>query len=113
MILGCPAQGAIRLKITNSPPEHLGHALGIAWKTADRILPYLEVYVLPVMRRLGHLRASGVVGRTLARVAAHEVVHYLGQRHDHDDAGILQTSFTIGELAGYDRESLTLQEQKP
>jgi hypothetical protein len=102
----CAARDAIRLNILNSAPRLHGHALGIARKKAGRILPDLELYVQPVILRLGHLRVSGVVGRTLARIAAHEMVHYLDQRHDHDEAGILQPSFTIAQLAGYDSESL-------
>lgn len=99
-----PAAGAaailpLRLKVEDRPhAAHPGDALGSARRNgAGEILPEFAVYVAPVARLVG-TRLPGVLGRSLARVAAHELGHYLGQRERHDREGLMSEFFTGPQL---------------
>ena len=75
------------------PPSVLGAALS----RGDVILPKLAVFADPVM---SYTQAAGwnVVGRALARVAAHEVRHFLDQTDGHRPHGLMQAAFHPTEL---------------
>ena len=76
-----------------SAPRHYPGALGLARRSSGEILPQIEVYLSPVLRALEDARAPGIVGRALARAAAHELEHYRQQRSEHDPAGVLAERF--------------------
>ncbi len=76
-------------------------ALGLAYRADGAILPRLELFVDPVMR----LTRAGdweTLGRALARVAAHELLHYRRQSGDHDPHGLLQARLSAAELVSED-----------
>ncbi|MCL6546579.1 MAG: hypothetical protein K6T61_15265 [Bryobacteraceae bacterium] len=104
-------QQAVRVIFRFDPPARYGAALGLAWFAQDRVLPVVEVYLNPVLRTLGPARSAEIVGRALARVAAHEVAHYALQRLDHDSSGLLHPRFASVQLAGKDPTSFLLSQQ--
>ena len=72
--------------------------LGRAALESGRIMPVLEVYVEPVVSLIGHVRSSRRIGRALARVAAHEVRHYIRQDPGHFHYGLMREGFYGHEL---------------
>lgn len=72
-------------------------ALGLAHTANGAILPRLEVFVDPVMR-LTQAADWNTLGRALARVAAHELLHYRDQTAEHDAHGLLQARLTPHDL---------------
>ena len=75
------------------PPD----ALGLAHSERGLILPRLEVLVGAVMR-LTKAGDRETLGRALARVAAHELLHYQRQTGDHDAHGLMQARLTPADL---------------
>ncbi|MEZ5361292.1 MAG: hypothetical protein R2748_02845 [Bryobacterales bacterium] len=76
-------------------------ALGLAYRGNGEILPRLEVFVEPVLR----LTRAGdweTVGRALARVAAHELMHYGRQSDQHSTHGLMQARLSASELINED-----------
>src|SRR5262245_25968221 len=52
------------------------------------ILPFFRIDCNLLMRVLGSRVENAVLGRALARLAAHEIYHIVAQTTDHQDAGI-------------------------
>ena len=96
----CEAQ-VIRLTIEGRRDGVPANVLGVALRRGDVILPYLAVFVEPVIE---YTRAGGwnSVGRALARVAAHEVRHFLEQRANHAPHGLMQAAFHPRTLSDAD-----------
>lgn len=96
-VLPCesPSPEALRLRVKARPQaEQPADALGAARiNQQGRILPECAVYVSPVAQLVG-TRLPAVLGKSLARVAAHELGHYLHQREQHDHDGLMTESFT-------------------
>ena len=92
------ASSDVLLSVVDSRPGIPADALGLAFRASSgAILPRLEIFVDPVARLTG----AGdwqVLGRALARVAAHELLHYSRQTGDHDAHGLLQSRLTPSEL---------------
>ncbi|MGQ9634841.1 MAG: hypothetical protein ACUVXB_11425 [Bryobacteraceae bacterium] len=103
---------SVRLIFRFDPPARYGAALGLAWCAQDRVLPVVEVYLNPVLRTLAGARSGEIVGRALARVAAHEVAHYVLQRLDHDASGLLNPRFSPVELAAVDSSAFLLSKSE-
>jgi hypothetical protein len=85
------------LTVLGSRPEAPSDALGLAYRGNGTILPRLEVFVDPVMR-LTRAADWQTLGRALARVAAHELLHYRRQTDEHDASGLFQARLTPTEL---------------
>jgi hypothetical protein len=100
--IGPCGPGRLRIALRFDPPARFSRALGLTWHAGERVLPAVEVYLNPILRALGEARTPGIVGRALARVAAHEVVHYGMQRLDHDSTGLLRPAFDPVILRGED-----------
>lgn len=92
--------GCIQIRIRATPPPRYPTALGLAYREADRILPRIDVYMRPIERILGGALHARAVGRAVARVAAHELAHYLQQRTSHDCDGLLRPGFDHPFLTG-------------
>lgn len=75
--------------------------LGAARRRGGEILPPLAVFVDPVMEFTG-ANDWRVVGRALARIAAHEVRHYTAQRTTHAARGVMRPRFPSRELKSPD-----------
>lgn len=103
----CPS-AEVRLTIEAKPaPEHDG-ALGAARRSGDRIEPDLYVFVEPVSRLL-YSRLPYYVGKALARVASHELAHYLKQQGRHEHDGVLTAYLTPGRLMAADSSSFRVR----
>lgn len=98
---GCEPD-SIRLSVFRQAAGRESDALGAARVEGAAIAPQLEVYLDRVVALLPESQCWNVIGRALARVAAHEVAHYLNQGAEHDEAGLLQARFSAHELAGED-----------
>jgi len=94
----CAAQPAIELTIRQTPPARYRTALGLAFRRGGQVLPQLELYVTPVVRLLDGQQTAGIVGRALARVAAHETLHFLRQQSHHDRDGLMKAVFRPADL---------------
>jgi hypothetical protein len=93
-----PSSETITITVRTSPPDPYPKALGLAWRSGNRILPRLEVYVNSLMRIFGGRIAPSELGRALARIVVHELLHYTRQRSDHDAAGIFNESLGPADL---------------
>lgn len=89
--------------------EDPGRPLGITHVSDGRILPFVEVNctrIATLMRHRAGVRPpaidSGIVGRALARVAAHEIYHVLSNRPDHDTGGLAKAALSYYDLYGYE-----------
>lgn len=60
----------------------------------DRIIRMLR----PTLDPLSMPLRQTMLGRALARVAAHEIYHILAQTPDHDESGVAKASFSAGDL---------------
>lgn len=98
---GCEPD-SIRLTIYQQAAGRKGDALGGARVEGSAIAPRLEVYVDRVIALLPETQCWTVIGRAMARVAAHEVAHYLDQRAEHEERGLLRERFSATDLAGED-----------
>ena len=93
-LASAPCKGpVVSLVISTHPPARYARALGLAHRTGDRIFPQLEIYTQPILKMLGERTSAAQLGRALARVAAHELGHYLRQQVHHDDKGLMRASF--------------------
>lgn len=99
----CTAEGRrIQLKVLAEAPEHLHNVLGQAYRRHERIEPLLNVYYESLVRYLGHPNNAYAIGRAVARVAAHEVKHFLDQDPSHCSHGLLRSGFGAWELMAAD-----------
>lgn len=98
----CPE---IRIRIQAQGQKEVS-ALGATRVLNGRIQPELEIYVTPVATLI---RSSlpVLLGRAMARVAAHEIGHYLLQESDHSD-GLMSESFTAAHLLVKDHRSFRI-----
>jgi len=79
----------------------LGPAVSIVI-SGDRVLPALSIYTQPVLKIIGEQASAAQLGRALARVAAHELGHYLLQQIHHNHEGLMRASFESSELGSED-----------
>ena len=100
----CPADSPrLQLAVSREPPDHLAGILGLARRRSDGMEPTLRVFHLPLVRYLGAPNNASVIGRAVARVAAHEVAHFLNQQPHHCANGLLRARFPAYELAARNR----------
>jgi hypothetical protein len=93
---------AISLVISAHAPARYARALGLARRHGARVFPELHVYQEPVRRIIGQQASAVQFGRALARVAAHELGHYLLQETPHEETGLMRASFQTAQLASED-----------
>jgi hypothetical protein len=98
---GCEPD-AIRLSLFPKAQIHDADVLGAARVERSRIAPRLEIYLDRVVAMMPETRCWNVVGRALARVAAHEVAHFIGQDRRHTEAGLMRAHFSGSQLASED-----------
>ena len=92
----------IHLLIKGEPPNGLEGILGLARRKRDRIEPQLQVFYGSLVRYLGEPNAAEAIGRAVARVAAHEVTHFIEQQPHHCQQGLLQAMLSAYELLAAD-----------
>ena len=98
LVFGKCSETGIRISIRSHAPAQYPTALGLAFTAGGRVLPALELYTANILRRLQGHAGSELFGRALAKVAFHEIQHYLRQERDHDGAGLFSESLTAGQL---------------
>jgi hypothetical protein len=98
---GCQPD-AIRLSLYERGDGREADVLGAARVEGSRIAPTLEIYLDRVVALLPESNCWNTVGRALARVAAHEVAHFLDQDQRHAESGLLRSRFTGMQLASDD-----------
>ena len=100
----CAPDGPLmRLTISAEAPEGLDGVLGLAYRRSGRVQPILKVFHGPLMRYIGEPNNAYAIGRALARVAAHEASHFLGQQTHHCRIGLMRAVLPPFELAAKDR----------
>lgn len=105
--------GSVRITMRSKPPAEEASALGAARRKDGRILPELELYVDGVTQ-LVNVRLPGVIGRALARVATHEMAHYLYQEGGaHADAGLMMERLGAAHLLAANRRFFRLAPPRP
>ena len=98
---GCQPD-AIRLSLYERGGSRDADVLGAARVEGSRIAPRLEIYLDRVVAMLPESHCWDTVGRALARVAAHEVAHFLEQDQRHAETGLLRSRFSSAQLASDD-----------
>lgn len=99
----CPAAGRrIQLEVQAEAPEYPVNVLGQAYRRRERIEPLLKVYYGSLVRYLGHPNNAYAIGRAVARVAAHETMHFLDQDPSHCSHGLRRSGFGAWELMASD-----------
>ena len=95
--LSCANQepSLIRLRVDEAGPDEAPDALGAAVRRDGRITPELRVFVGPIARLVG-TRLPYLLGLAMARVAAHELGHYLRQDDSHDHDGEIMSAVLTG-----------------
>jgi len=97
-----PQPDTVRIFVLPDPRGSRWSALGVAYVSNSEVLPLIELYSNRIGEYLGGLRSPYVVGRALARVAAHELAHYLLQDPGHESEGLLRPRFPHWMLADPD-----------
>jgi hypothetical protein len=94
--------GIIQLTVTSDAPQPLSDVLGRAYSAGNSIAPRLEVFLDPVMDLMKDVHCWSIIGRALARVAAHEMGHFADQKAIHRERGLMKAGFTGTELSSSD-----------
>jgi len=97
-----PEPNTVRLSVLPSPRATHKSALGVAYVSDSEVLPVIELYLKRLSEYLGWRRSPYVIGRALARVAAHELAHYVLQDPGHESDGLLRPRFPEWMLADPD-----------
>lgn len=92
------APGDIRLAIRPGIFTEQPEALGLARLDNGKVAPDLAVFPDAIAARLANPANSTMLGRALARVASHEVIHYLDQSPGHHATGLMREMFSSDEL---------------
>ena len=92
------SERVIHVLLRKAGPATERDALGRAALESGSIMAVLEVYVEPVVGLIGQIRSSRRIGRALARVAAHEVRHFIRQDPGHYHYGLMREGFSGHEL---------------
>ena len=90
---GCVRSSDVVVTVRDRRPRLPEDVLGLAVRRGEGISPNLEVFLDPVRAVTGS-KSWDTLGRALARVAGHELLHYLLQRIDHDADGLFGARLT-------------------
>jgi hypothetical protein len=106
--------GDVRLQVKSMPPTE-SSALGAARVRDGRVLPTIEIYATSISA-LMRSTLPALVGRGMARVAAHEIGHYVLQSTSHSK-GLMTEYYTAAHLLVKDnrpfRIPLVAQNREP
>ena len=100
---GCSARAGfdVLLTVLDERAGIPADALGLAHRRQGVILPKVEVFVEPVVQ-LTRATDKETLGRALARVAAHELLHYRYQSDQHRTHGLMAARLSPAELLSED-----------
>ena len=94
--------GEVRLAIQPGLFGERPEALGLARLDNGKVAPDLAVFPDAIAARLANPASSSMLGRALARVASHEIIHYLDQSPGHHADGLMREVFSSDELTSED-----------
>ena len=100
-------------------PAHLAGPVSLADTSISdgHVLPFFHIDCSRVIAMLGSQTAPPILGRALARVAAHEIYHIVAQTAEHQERGVAKPSFSSRDLTAarfeLDSWSLDLMRLKP
>jgi hypothetical protein len=79
------------------------------------ILPFFRIDCPSLIRMLGAPVESAVLGRALARLAAHEIYHIVAQTVEHSKTGVTKASFSIQDLTAtpFELDASSLAHMQP
>jgi hypothetical protein len=79
------------------------------------VLPFFRIDCFRVVGMLGPQIEPAVLGRALARVAAHEIYHIVAQTAEHQEKGVAKASFSARDLtaARFDLDVRSLAFMRP
>ena len=83
-----PAGAVVTVTLRATPPRRYPQALGLARRRGDMIEPAIELYIRPLLQLSGGRISARDLGSALARVLAHELLHYTRQSAAHDLEGL-------------------------
>ncbi len=89
--------GSVTITLRQQPPDEESLALGRTYRSRGRLAPEIELFVNPTAQLIG-TRLSGVLGRALARVATHELGHWLSQESGHATRGVMMERLSAAHL---------------
>ena len=94
----CSERAVVKLHITESGSPEEPSALGSAVRKGGRIEPIITIFAGPIAQLVG-TRLPYLHGVAMARIAAHELGHYLRQDSSHDrDGGIMSARLSGPKL---------------
>lgn len=99
--------GAVSITFRAEPIEGEGSALGATRRRNGHLVGEIEIFVDPTAQLL-RTRLPAPLGRALARVATHELGHWLGQVSEHSSQGIMMERLSAAHLLAPDRGTLRL-----
>ena len=94
--------GVVTIVLRIDPPSEETSALGAIRVRGGRMVPEIELFVQPTAQIVG-TRLAGVLGRALARVATHELGHWMSQSSAHADCGVMIAGLSGAHLRAADR----------
>jgi hypothetical protein len=94
--------GIVTVTLRSVPPGEELSALGATRYRNGRLVPEIALFVAPVADMIG-TRLPGVLGRALARVATHELGHWLSQDGGHAERGFMRERLSAAHLMAPDR----------
>ena len=109
---GLCREGSVCIRLRNKRPDEEASALGAARVQDGRVLPEPVLFVNAIAEVID-TRLPGVLGRAMARAAAHEIAHYLYQDRAHSGRGLLAECLTAGHLPAADRRFFRLAPPGP
>jgi len=101
------APGVITITMRQQPPAEETSALGGIRHVDGRLTPQIDLFTRPVVRMVGS-SLPAVVGRALARIATHEIGHWITQSAGHADCGVMMQRLTAAHLMGSGRSFFRL-----
>ncbi|MFN0166883.1 MAG: hypothetical protein ACKV22_10675 [Bryobacteraceae bacterium] len=94
--------GIVTIILRREPPEAETSALGGTRIRNGRLVPEIELFVAPTAQMVG-TRLPAVLGRALARVATHELGHWLSEGSRHSPHGVMMERLSAAHLMAPDR----------
>jgi hypothetical protein len=89
--------GSVMVTLRDSPSGEEPTALGATRRKNGRLVPEIDLFVGPTAHMVG-TRLPAVLGRALARVATHELGHFLTQGSTHAQRGVMMERLSAAHL---------------
>lgn len=99
---------SLRIALAGAPPVEERSALARTLVRNGRVEPAVDLFV-DAIAQLIDCRLPAVLGRAMARVALHEVGHYLNQGEEHDRAGLMMPYYSPAHLMAADSRMFRLK----